>query len=240
MTSTRTRSRNLGAHPGVRRGGLAAVLAGSVLALSACGSASPGVAAQVGDQTLTLSRVDSLTGSYCEAVTKSLQSDGRVVPMSLVRSAVMQTLIMRSGAEQLAEEYDVGPGAAYNQSRAALEQGTSVLPDDQAEAVLTMETGQDYVTDVLSAVGQATLAEQGVDDADTDAQLAAGKDALAVFFAQNDPRIDPSFGLVMQDYQPVDADTNTSFAVSDLATQGQKAEPDAAFLASLPSTQTCG
>ena len=57
------------------------VLAGVVAAvaaftLSGCGSASPGVAVRVGDETLSTTRVDELTVAYCEGVTPQLESGG--------------------------------------------------------------------------------------------------------------------------------------------------------------------
>ena len=63
---------------------LALLLAGG---LSGCGVAGtdfhPGVAAQVGDETITVSEVDSVASNYCSAITSQLQSNNQVAAPAL-------------------------------------------------------------------------------------------------------------------------------------------------------------
>jgi hypothetical protein len=62
------------------------VLAGALL--SSCGALHPGAAAVVGDKTIPMSKVDQVAGDYCHAITKQLQGDAQVVPLSFVRRGV--------------------------------------------------------------------------------------------------------------------------------------------------------
>ena len=66
------------------------------LLLTGCGSATPGVAVQVGDEELTVRHVDEVTANYCTAV-GDLESE---VPMSFVRQYVVERQTQRSPAAQ--------------------------------------------------------------------------------------------------------------------------------------------
>ena len=52
--------------------------------------------------------------------------------------------------------------------------------------------------------------------------------------------LDPKYGIGLVDGQLAPADTNLSVAVSDKAKAGIAQSPDAAYVASLPSSQRCG
>src|SRR5690242_2271116 len=74
---------------------LAGLVAGSALlvsGLSGCGVAGtdfhPGVAARVGDATVSVDEVDSLTDSYCSAIEDQLTKAKNVVPLGYLRSGV--------------------------------------------------------------------------------------------------------------------------------------------------------
>ena len=51
----------------------------AALLLGGCGTATPGVAAQVGDDEITVREVDSLAAEYCEAFEKQFAGNGEVV-----------------------------------------------------------------------------------------------------------------------------------------------------------------
>ena len=88
-----------------------------LLLLSGCGVAEtqfhPGVAAQVGDRTITTDRVDELTTGFCSAVEEQITSGGQSYPLRLFKRGIVGQLALQSAAEQLAEEFDVEPGADY-------------------------------------------------------------------------------------------------------------------------------
>ena len=67
------------------------------LLLTGCGSAAPGVAAKVGDETISNRTVDTATEHYCTSVEDQLESP---VPMSFVRQYVVQLLTLRAQVDQ--------------------------------------------------------------------------------------------------------------------------------------------
>ena len=54
------------------------------LTLSGCGTAGPGVAAKVGDQTVTSADVNRLSEGYCRAFEPQISAQGQAVPMRLI------------------------------------------------------------------------------------------------------------------------------------------------------------
>jgi hypothetical protein len=219
---------------------LAVVAIAATGLLSACGGAQPGVAARVGDQTITVSDVNRITDGYCRAYERQLEGEGTVVPMSIISGNVVQTLAMTAAAEQLAEDFDITPSATYAAALANLEQTVTSLEEDAANARVELERSVDYVTDVLTQVGRAQLEADGVAEPSTDDSLAKGQDALNTWLSANEPQIDPQYGLALVEVQPEVRDTSTSFAVSDLAKQGASGQVDPAYAQSLPESQRCG
>ena len=64
---------------------LAALVAAAAL-LSGCGGAQPGVAVQVGDESISSNRVDELAGAYCTAVEDQLTGNSQRVPQRYFRA----------------------------------------------------------------------------------------------------------------------------------------------------------
>ena len=66
--------------------------------LSGCGTAGtgfhPGVAAQVGDDQITVSHVDEVTGNYCSAIQQQLSADNQVLPLRFLRSGIAGQLAL--------------------------------------------------------------------------------------------------------------------------------------------------
>lgn len=220
-----------------RLGVVAAVAAG--LFLSGCGSASPGVAVQVGDQDISINRVDELAGEYCRALEDQLTGNSQVVPQRYFRGGIAGTLAMRSIAEQLAEDYDVKPGSEYTKKVAELQQNVAVLEDDVQEAVITVETSPTYVEAVQRSVGESLLAQEGAEQG-YDAQVARGKAEFDQWIVANDVRFDPSLGIALVDGQIASADSALSVPVSDQAVAGAEPEPNQTYARSLPETHRCG
>src|SRR5919112_1090637 len=107
---------------------LAGTVAASVLvlagALSGCGVAGtgfhPGVAAQVGDDQIKVSRVDTIASDYCSAIREQLRGENQVLPLRYLRGGIAGQLALVAAAEQLAEEHGVEAGAQYDQKVAEL------------------------------------------------------------------------------------------------------------------------
>lgn len=224
----------------ITRLGLAAGLAAAAALLTGCGSAAPGVAAQVGDEEITVRYVDELAGEYCQALERQLEGDGQTVPNRFLRGGILGTLAMRSAAEQLAAEHGVEPGKTYDQQVAQLEQSVGALPEEVRESVVTVETAATYVEAVQAAVGEQLLEQEGTPDAEYTASAERGKQAFVEWIADNDVEFDPQFGVELADGDIASVDTSLSHAVSDVATKGAADEPDAAYSRNLPGPQRCG
>lgn len=208
--------------------------------LSGCAGAQPGVAARIGDETISVNDVNRITEGYCLAYERQLRGDGDVLTNEFLSSNILFRLALSSAARQLAEDYGVEPTAAYADNLATLEQTVSVLEPQAAEARIAVDSSGTYVNDVLGSIGRQELEAEGVAEPTTDDSLARGQDELKDWLTENRPDIDPQYGLEVNDLQPVFVDTSTSFAASDQAVAGAGREPDAAYAATLPESQRCG
>ncbi len=214
----------------------AATLGLAGLLLTGCGSASPGVAAQVGDQELTVREVDSVTANYCTAL-GDLESE---VPMSYVRQFVLQLLALRSQAEQIADDYGVEPGETYRNDVAQRQGTAATKPEEVRQDYLDLASTTAYAQDILDQVGEIELDRAGVVDPTTEQVSQAGVDVFNQWPDANGVEIDPRYGLRSVDGVLTPVDTNTSVAVGDTAKSGLATEPDTAFAQSLPTTHRCG
>jgi len=222
-------------------------LAGLVVAgalLTGCGSASPGVAVQVGDEQITINEVDELATEYCQAIGDQLsaQNPPQVVPNHYFRGGIAGTLTLRSIGEQLGADYDVEPGSTYEESVAQLEQSVSALDEEVRDAVIAVESSSAYAEAMQAAVGGALLEEEGAEGAEGaeySDQVARGQQAFEDWISENDVTFDPSLGVTLVNGNVESEDSSLSFAVGDNAVEGAAEEPDPAYAAALPDSQTC-
>jgi hypothetical protein len=202
------------------------------------------VAVEVGDQTVSTSKVDDLTVAFCEGLEPGLQSNGSVFPMSYVRGYVVRNLAVRAAAEQLAETYGVELPASYAQAvRDLRTQLATGFREDRIDDVVEVESVGAYVQAVELEVGDVLLAGEGDAGADDQAKLARGEEALTEWLAEHPAEVNPRYGIKVVDTslnEPTFVDTSTSYALSDDAVKGASAEPDQAWAATLPSSQRCG
>jgi hypothetical protein len=221
--------------PRLRR--LAGLAVASTLALSGCGLANPGVAARVGDDTITVRDVNEESDLICQAVEKDLQDP---LPMSLARYQILTGQISRAIATQIAEEYDVSPGSDYTSAVAAAEVQVAAYPEETRDTLLTVTTTQTYVESILAEASKKLLAEEGLTDPTPDEITARSQELFATWPDSHTLDIDPRFGFEFVDGAYTSADTGVSVAVSDTAKAGQAEEPDPAVTALLPVSQRCG
>ncbi len=216
---------------------LAGLALASTLLLSGCGAVpafNPGVAASVGDDSVSVSTVDDTTESFCGAAKDQLQ--GKSVPNGYLRGQVAGALALRSAATQMMEEYDVEVGPSY---QAAVDQATSqlgALTADQRDALIEVQGTSLYVGAAETAVGKSVLDGSPSDKEAT----AAGAKVFTTWIADHDVRIDPRFGISVDTGAVVAEDTAVTYALSDLAVAGNAEQPDTAAAAELPATQRCG
>jgi peptidyl-prolyl cis-trans isomerase SurA len=217
----------------------------SVVLLSGCGIAGtqfhPGVAAEVGDQTITSRHVDKVTDDYCtgfEKISKSdPQSAGDPVPLRYVTNQFVTLLVERDGAEQLADSYGVSPGSESKSAMASFEPQLESLNDDQKDAFEEILGARAYTNDVLTQIGEISLEDQGTKDATEEDQLAEGQKLLKAWLADHDVEVNPRYAVDLDTTGQVD--TDLSVAVGSKAKDGLKAEPDPAYTGSLPGHLVC-
>jgi peptidyl-prolyl cis-trans isomerase SurA len=221
--------------------GRVAVLGVAVALLSGCAGATPGVAAQVGDDSITQDQLDTVTTNYCAAIEDQLTGGGQVVPMRFLRGGIARILANRSIGEQLAAEQDVEAGRNYDQQVAKLEQSASALGEAERDAVVTVETEQVYTQSIQAAVGRKLLEQEGAgaDVAYSDT-VARGKQAYADWADDNGVTFDPKLGVELVNGEVRPADTSLSFPVGEDAVAGSKPTPDPAYSEGLPASQRCG
>lgn len=221
------------------RAWLPAVVASAAILLSGC-DIHPGVAAQVGDESISMNTVDDTADAYCRAIEKQLVGNSQVVPQSYFRGGVAGTLALRSVAEQLAAAYHVEPGKVYDKKVSDLQQQVAVLPDDVQDAVVTVETGQDYVTAIQEAVGEKILQAQGTASPGYSEAADAGAQRFNLWIKQHGVEFDPSLTMSIANGKLGSADTSLSYALGSDARSGQADSPDPAYARALPESHRCG
>ncbi len=217
----------------------AVTLSVTALVLSGCGSATPGVAATVGDQELTISTIDQATSHYCTAISDQLTSDGPY-PMSTVRQYVVRVLALRSQTMQIADDYGVAPGSTYRNAVAQLQGTIATMPEEVRSDYLDVESTSALANDIVAQVGAIVLDRGGVADPTSDEVTQAGVDVFNQWPDVHGIEVDPRFGLKAVDGSITAVDTSTSIAVGQTAKDGLAGAAGSDFVKSLPSTQRCG
>lgn len=213
----------------------------SALLLSGCaGSAQPGVAARVGDETISATRINAATSHMCTALGSQFVSTGTVVPLGVIRQGVVQLLALSSQAEQIADEYGVSASETFERDVAERTRAAAAMPEDVRKDYINVMSTQAFAADILDQVGRAKLTADGFEDPTVEEVTQAGADVFAVWPDVNGIEVDPKYGVELADGQLTSTDTNLSFALSDGSVAGLAAEPDAAYVSSLPSSQRCG
>lgn len=215
---------------------LGAVAAVAVLALTGCGALRPGVAVQVGDETISASDLDTATTEFCTAIEPQLEQQAESIQNSFLRSYVAGTLALRSVAEQMAEEHGVEvDDETYLQTVTQLQQSLDQVPEEARDTVIEIESAQAYVDAVQRAVGE-TLVEGGNDEE----IAAAGREEFDAWISENGVDFDPSLNTVIEDGVFAMKDQAVSVAVSDTAKTGLEEQPNAVAARDLTRAQRCG
>ena len=194
----------------------------------------PGVAARVGDDTISVSTVDDMTADYCAAAETQLQ-EGQALPQHYLRGQVAGSLALRAAADQFAAEHGVSADPSYDAAVKQAEQSLADLSEAQRQAIIDVQGAATYVTAVEKAVG-ASLGGGGGDKA----KQAAGQQAFQQWLADQDVSIDPRFGVSIDDGTSQLVDTSLSYALSDTSTKADADQPDTEYAGALPDTQRCG
>lgn len=212
----------------------------SGLVLTGCGSAKPGVAIEVGDQTISTRTVDRASDHVCTALGDEFRGDGTVVPMGFIRQGVVQLMTLSETARQIAEEYGVEPGAAYERELASRERTASTLPEEVREDYVEVMSANALANDILEQVGRASLVAEGFAEPTVDQVTQAGTDIFTSWPDIHGVDVDPRYGVEMVDGTLTPVDTNLSVAVGEKAKAGLATEPDVTYANTLPETHRCG
>ncbi|HXH79058.1 hypothetical protein [Nocardioides sp.] len=228
---------------------LTAVAVGlSALMLSGCaGSASPGVGASVGDETISTSRINDVTQNLCTAFSDQIEAESADVALSEIRQIAVQLMVEGAQAEQIAEDYDVTTSGTYQNAVGESTRAAALMPEDVRQDYIELASTPALVADVEAQVGRAKLMDEGIAEPTEEQAAQAGADVFTTWTGANDIELDPKYGLEVRDGTLTPVDTSLSFAVSDEARAGLAnlaAEPDpeatSAYARSLPASQRCG
>lgn len=168
------------------------VLALAALALSACGTISPGAAAVVDGQTISMSTLDDTARVYCEVTARQAEQQGiTAIDNAEMRRQAITDLVLAEVGEAVAEE-----------------RGLEIPPPVEPEPEQLAEAfGADRAPDVAAALGDAQdlynlFAVIGADEAsipvtpENEADLAeAGRAVVVAAFDDNDVTFSPRLGL---------------------------------------------
>jgi hypothetical protein len=215
------------------------------LVLSGCSSLGihPGSAAVVGDETLSMSKIDSTATLYCRAYLPQIQQSSTAqIPNRLLRQFVAASLSQRLLGDQLADQYAVQAGAQYTQRVDQIEQQFATATPDVKKAVVDVEGGDPYLQTVQIAIGQKLLADSGQPTGTPKAALQRGEVATQDWLTHHSISIDPVFGVAVDGGQFKPVTDQTSYPLSALASQGASGSttPDPAYVGALSPAQVCG
>ena len=183
-------------------------LAAAGLVLSGCGSSlgiHPGSAAVIGDETLSMSKIDDTSTLVLHGVRRAVP----VLPAAAVRTpsdGLVPQLRRRQprpsgcSAEQLADQYGVQPAPGYQQAVTQYEQALASSPADERDAAIEVAGADAYLQNVQVAVGQQLhRADSGQSNADLKAALERGRSPRRTGSNDHDAFIDPVFGISVDD-----------------------------------------
>lgn len=215
-----------------------AAAAVGMLVLSAC-ELRPGVAAEVGDRTISKEQVEDVAAALCAAnLTPGPGGQTPQLPSAGARAGALQVLLDAELARQFGEAE--GVSADPRQVSAALAQnepGIAALPEDRQDAfrdTLRVFTEGQLM---LIEVGQRSLLADGTTEFTEDDAFAEGRRLQLEYVEGLDVTVDPRFGAFTEG-QLVPGTPSLSVAQSEFAVAAG-AGNDPSFAAQLPASQLC-
>lgn len=222
---------------GKSRKSLVMLAASGALLLSSCSQNAPGVAADVEGARITDSQVDDFARVLCALDMAPTPEGAQGSPSRGVRLRSLDILLNIETAAKIAD-LDT---ADQKQVAQAVQQAAAtrdIVPEEYQDTF--DEAVREYAEAqlALTALGRESLIDQGQAAPDDAAAFAEGDRLRVEYASQADITIDPRFGELV-DGVLTPSGGSLSVPVSDLATQAQADEPSAAYLTSLPVSQTC-
>lgn len=218
-----------------RRGpALAAAIVVAAMALTGCDQ-SPGVAAKVGDTTISTHDLDLMTQALC---TSHSQGQGGATSVATVRKQALNALIESTLDHQFATKLGVPANQnMVNQEISRYNALFKALPADDRARTRQLLGSLFRGTFQIQQVGAAQMQQQGK-KYNPQAALTAGQKLRKKFDAKQDIDINPRFDTPGVGH--VRGSGSLSVAKSDFAKKAGAQQPDPTWVSSLPKTQTCG
>lgn len=218
---------------------LSALAAGTALLLTACGDGvAPGVAARVGDDTISAERVDAFAQVLCGI--GALPGTESGTPTRSARYRALEILLANELAADVAD-LEAVDRATVNQIVEQTSAGATEL-DDDLRAVFD-EVAREFALSQTAVIelGREALAEAGQEAPIPDEEAyAEGERLRTTYAATAEVEVDPRFGTVVDGVlQP--GDGSLSVPVTELAQKAGDStlQPDEAVVGQLPASQKC-
>lgn len=213
---------------------VAAVGLSSALVLTGCAGPAPGVAAQVGEDRITLDEVDAFAQVLCALDTGAQQSS----PTRAARVGALEILLSNELAFDLAEGVDVDQ-AAVNQALDSLGASRQVVPEDLVGTFDQVAGDFARAQASVLAVGREASVEAGESQPSDQLAFNTGERLRQEYAEAADIEVDARFGEFV-DGQLLPTEGSLSVPVSDLAVQTTAQQPTADLTELLPESQICG
>jgi hypothetical protein len=216
---------------------IAPALMVAAAALGGCGAATPGVAAEVGDDTITIDEVDGLASDLCALLEDVPDGDPNLPDLisgERARNSALQSQIFRSIADQMADDYGVETGQDFQRQVDQVRLRFGSVDEDKLEAALPAFTSFPYFVDIMRQVGGTTD-----DDLSDDEALNAGVGLAREWEAEHGVETNPLFDSFRIGEQEIESErSDLGFGVSESA-KGAEDGSDS-YVSSLPESQRCG
>lgn len=218
-----------------------AVIAPAVMlvatALGSCGGATPGVAAEVGDDTITIDEVDGLASDLCALLDAVPDGDPNLPDLisgERARNSALQSQIFRSIADQMADEYGVETGQDFQRQVDQVRLRFGSVDEEKLDAALPAFTSFPYFVDIMRQVGATTEGDLSDDEA-----LNAGVGLAREWEAEHGVETNPVFDSFKIGEREIEAErSDIAFGVSEAAKDAE--EGSDGYVSSLPESQRCG
>lgn len=192
----RTASRR--ARPRDQRRRRTAALAGLVAAglLSGCGQDSPGVAASIDDETISLSEVDAYAGAVCDYAATSAELSGtppQPVSGGELRSFVLDLLIRATLTDRVADQVGarVPPSVGAEEPDAQTQAVIEAMPQAEGDRIAEIYSVSQRTAALARAIGAKLLADEGTPDATGDQADQRAAEAITAAEQDADITVEP-------------------------------------------------
>lgn len=224
-----------------RNAKLAVLAAAAALVLTGCGL-NLGAAAVVGDTAISGEEVDDAAAALCSANIESSAAQGQPAPELPSRGArqgALQLMIDSELTRQFGEHMGVEPNQGQVSQALASNAGiTDLLPRARRAAFTEIIRGYAEGELVLLEVGRRSLIESGETAPTDEAAISEGTRLRNRWARSVDIEVDPRYGTFDKgELSP--SSGSLSIPASEGAFEGNKPDPSAEWVASLPATQKC-